>query len=218
MVRSDTTKPRDAGSEMAQLTTDFFQKILAIEGGYQNHPDDTGNYCNGQLIGTKFGMSAIAVGTWWGRCPSVQEMKDLTTADAQDFYAWYFDRYSLFQIQNQKFFELLANNTMGSPANAAKVAQRALNQIGFKVDVDGIFGPQTIDALNEAWQRYGAKAYNLIRKAWIEYLESLNRPQFIEGWLYRMNRYFPPIGVAGSIGFTITALTVIWIILKNKRA
>jgi len=122
---------------MAQLTNAFFQTILAIEGGFQNFPTDNGNYCGGELIGTKYGMSAVAVGSWLGRCPTAQEMKDLTTQDAFNFYAWYFDKYGLFQIQNQQLFELLANNTMGSPANAVKVEQRVLNQFGYNVAVDG---------------------------------------------------------------------------------
>ncbi len=201
---------------MAQLTPQFFATILAIEGGFQKMPSDSGNYCNSLLVGTKFGMSAVAVSTWLGRCPSEQEMRDLTHADAQAFYAWYFDRYNLFQIQNQQFFELLANNAMGSPGNAAKVAQRALNQMGYSVEVDGVFGPQTIGALNDAWKRYGAKAYNLIRDSWVDYLVSLNRPEFIEGWLIRMNKYFPPISTTGaSLGLALLVLYVGYRIVKR---
>lgn len=202
---------------MAQLTPQFFQTILKIEGGFQNNPADSGNYCNGQLVGTKYGMSAVAVQGWWGRCPSEQEMRDLTEADAQAFYAWYFDRYNLFHIQSQQFFELLANNAMGSPGNAAKVAQRALNQMGYNVSVDGAFGPQTISALNDAWKRYGTKAYNAIREAWVEYLKGLNRPEFIDGWLYRMNKYFPLIATTGvSIGVVLFLAIVGYKIFKKR--
>lgn len=162
-------------------------------------------------------MSAVAVGSWWGRCPSEQEMRDLTTDDAREFYAWYFDRYGLFQIENQQFFELLANNAMGSPGNAAKVAQRVLNQLGYSVAVDGAFGPQTISALNDTWRRYGAKIYNDIRQAWVEYLRGLNRPEFIDGWLYRMNKYFPPIATSGaSLGIALLVLYVGYRIIKKR--
>jgi len=203
---------------MAQLTNAFFQTILAIEGGYQNFPTDNGNYCGGELIGTKYGMSAVAVGAWLGRCPTVQEMKDLSTQDAFNFYAWYFDKYGLFQIQNQQLFELLANNTMGSPANAVKVEQRVLNQFGYNVAVDGQRGPQTIQAINQAWSKHGNQLYNAIREAWVQYLKSLNRPEFIDGWLYRMNKYFPPIATTGiSLGVALLALYVGYRLI-NKAA
>lgn len=201
---------------MANLTPDFFQNILTIEGGYQNHPADTGNYCDGQLIGTKFGMSAVAISQWWGRCPTVEEVQGLTQTDAFNFYGWYFDRYNLFQIENQRLFELLANNTMGSPANAAKIEQRALNKFGFDVAVDGIRGPETIQALNQAWRKFGPKIYNEIRNSWVQYLKGLNRPEFIQGWLYRMERYFPEIGTTGiSLGLALILLLIGYQTFKN---
>lgn len=203
---------------MAQLTAQFFQTILKIEGGFQNMPSDSGNYCNGQLVGTKYGMSAVAVATWWGRCPSEQEMQGLTQADAQAFYGWYFDRYNLFQIENQQFFELLANNTMGSPANAAKVAQRALNKLGYSVSVDGVYGPQTIGALNDAWKRFGPKIYNTVREDWVAYLKSLNRPEFIEGWMVRMNKYFPRLGTTAMGGAAMAGIALVLFLLAKKLA
>lgn len=204
---------------MAQLTSAFFQKILAIEGGYQNRADDTGNYACGQLIGTKYGVSAGAYQTWTGHCPTVAEIRDMETATAFNFYAWYFNLYNLYPIQAQQFFELLANNTMGSPANAAKVEQRALNKLGYSLAVDGVRGPATIAALNDAWQKNPAQIYNLIRQDWIEYLQSLNKPQFIQGWLYRLENYFPPIGAAAGIGMGAVVIGLILLYLtKNKRA
>ncbi len=202
---------------MAQLTPAFFQKILAIEGGYQNRADDNGNYACGALIGTKYGVSAVAYQTWVGHCPSVDEIKNMTTATAFDFYAWYFDRYNLYPIENQQFFELLANNTMGSPANAAKVEQRALNKLGYNVTVDGDRGAQTIAALNNAWRKNPAQVYNLIRTDWIAYLQGLNKPQFLDGWMKRLNIHFPPLGAAATGAGALLVLGII-IIIVSKRA
>jgi lysozyme family protein len=199
---------------MANLTPDFFQKILQIEGGYQNIASDNGNYACGQLIGTKYGVSAVAYSTWVNRCPTVDEMENLTEDTAFAFYSWYFDRYNLFQINSQQFFELLANNTMGSPTSAAKIEQQSLQQLGYKVDVDGVRGPQTIAALNDAWQRNPAAVYNLIRENWINYLKSLNKPQFLQGWLTRMEQ-FPPIAKT-STGIAIIVLIAIGLWIKSK--
>jgi lysozyme family protein len=212
---------------MAQLTPAFFATILKIEGGYQNRADDTGNYACGALVGTKYGVSAGAYQTWSGHCPTQAEMQGITEQTAFNFYAWYFDRYNLYQIENQQFFELLANNTMGSPAAAARAEQRALNELGFPVAVDGNRGPQTIQALNDAWRRDAAAIYNAVRQQWIDYLYSINKPQFIDGWLTRLNRYFPPITpsqvatgqvAAGSGVILIVIAAAAWFIFKNKRA
>lgn len=207
---------------MAQLTNSFFQTILKIEGGFQNHPGDNGNYCQGQLVGTKYGMSAVAVATWWGRCPTETEMRNLSESDAKSFYSWYFHQYNLYQIENQQLFELLANNTMGSPTNAARVEQRALNKFGYNVSVDGQRGPQTIAALNDAWRRHGVRFYNQVREDWVAYLVSLNRPEFIDGWLFRMNRYFPTLTAAASqrlgLGLVIILGVVALRIFKRQEA
>lgn len=201
---------------MAQLTPAFFQTILKIEGGYQDRADDNGNYACGQLVGTKYGVSAVAYQTWVGHCPTVGEIRDMSKDTAYNFYAWYFDRYNLYPIQSQQFFELLANNTMGSPTNAAKVEQRALNKLGYNVAVDGVRGYTTISALNAAWKKNPNQIYNLIRQDWIEYLKSIDKPQFLQGWLYRLDNYFPPIGAAGvGMGALLIGLVLLLFFIKK---
>lgn len=199
---------------MAQLTPQFFATILKMEGGYQNRPDDTGNYSCGVLAGTNMGVSAVALGTWLERCVSADDVRNLTRDEAFEFYAWYFDRYNLFEIEDQHFAELLMNNTMGSPAGAAKSEQRALNAMGYQLAVDGQRGPKTIAALNEAWKRDPSAIYNGVRSQWIQYLHNINKPQFIDGWLYRMNRFFPPLTIKtasfAGIGLALTLIYLVW--------
>ena len=201
---------------MAQLTPQFFQKILRIEGGYQAMPDDNGNWACGQLVGTKYGVSAVAYQTWVGRCPTKSEMESITEGTAFNFYSWYFHRYNLYPIENQHFFELLANNTMGSPTNAARVEQRVLNKMGYPVQVDGVRGPATLSALNAAWRSNPSAIYNNIRAAWIDYLKSLNKPQFLPGWLKRMN-HFPPMegGASGAAPIVVLAMAIALIMIAK---
>jgi len=202
---------------MAQLTPQFFGKILRIEGGYQANPDDNGNYACGQLVGTKYGVSAVAYQTWTGHCPTADEMKAITKDVAFQFYAWYFDYYNLYPIESQQLFELCANNTMGSPTNAARVEQRVLNQFGYSVAVDGVRGPGTISALNAAWRANPTAIYNGIRAGWIDYLKSLNKPQFLPGWLKRMDS-FPPLGMAGAgIGIALAITALFFFISKSLK-
>ena len=207
-------RPAQCTYDMAALTPSFFALILKIEGGYQAMPDDAGNYCAGNLIGTKYGVSAVAFSAWAGRCPTVAEMKALTTDTAFNFYSWYFHYYNLYPIESQKLFELCANNTMGSPANAARVEQKVLNQLGYSVTVDGVRGPATIAALNDAWRKNPATLYNGIRATWIEYLKSLNKPQFLPGWLTRLE-YFPPIGTAIGAGAALAILALLITFIKK---
>ncbi len=187
-----------------------------MEGGFQNRADDNGNWACGQLVGTKYGVSAVAFSTWAGRCPTTDEMQSLTEAQAWNFYAWYFDRYNLYPIESQTFFELLANNTMGSPTNAARVEQRALNKMGYPVQVDGVRGSATLAALNAAWRENPSAIYNAVRSEWIKYLESLNKPQFLGGWIYRMDTFFPPMSAA-VIGGGVALLLLLAVVLLKRR-
>jgi len=84
---------------MAQLTDEFFKKILAMEGGYQDNPHDRGNYSCGKLVGTNMGVSAVALSTWLRRCVTVDDVKNLSVTDAKNFYSWYFDFYGLLTLQ-----------------------------------------------------------------------------------------------------------------------
>lgn len=202
---------------MASLTNAFFTKILAIEGGYQDRADDTGNYnACGELTGTNMGASSVALSEWLGRCVTEDEVRGLTKNQAYNFYSWYFNRLNLFQVENQILFELLANNAMGSPTAAAKVEQRVLNQFGYQVAVDGVRGAQTIAAINAAWRKHGAQFYNAIRAGWIEYLKSLNKPQFLPGWLKRMTN-FPEIASSSGMGLGIALLILIVILTKKAN-
>lgn len=192
---------------MSQLTPQFFQTILKMEGDYQKMPDDNGNYSCGALVGTNMGVSGVALTDWYGRCVSEDEVRGLDQHTAFEFYAWYFDKYNLYHVQDQKFAEFLMNNTMGSPAGAARAEQKALNRLGYSVSVDGQRGPQTIQALNDAWKKNPAGIYNAVRGEWIKHLESINKPQFLDGWMIRLNKWFPPLSTTGaSLGSALLIL------------
>lgn len=55
-----------------------FATILQKEGGFQKDPNDRGNYANGKLIGTKYGISAAAYPTL--------DIPNLTIQQAKDIY------------------------------------------------------------------------------------------------------------------------------------
>lgn len=53
--------------------------VLRWEGGFQANPADVGNYYNGQLVGTKYGISAAS----WGH---LYDIPNLTIEQAKDIY------------------------------------------------------------------------------------------------------------------------------------
>lgn len=61
--------------------------VLEKEGGFQNNPADKGNYYKGQLIGTKFGISAAS---WGGQ----YDIPNLTVEQAKNIYAEHYWRKS----------------------------------------------------------------------------------------------------------------------------
>jgi len=181
---------------MAQLTDEFFKKILAMEGGYQDNPHDRGNYSCGKLVGTNMGVSAVALSTWLRRCVTVDDVKNLSVTDAKNFYSWYFDFYGLFDIADQRTFEIIANSTMGSPVALERIVNRRYDTKDFLLD--GRLSKAVIDGINNDDQ---LQLYNDIRYEWIEYLKNLNKPEFLEGWLKRMDKYYPPLGGAGGFKY-----------------
>ena len=67
---------------MADFNT-IWSRVLKDEGGYQTDTEDSGNYCENKLIGTKYGIAAINYKAYYGYCPTIQQMKDLTEAQAK---------------------------------------------------------------------------------------------------------------------------------------
>lgn len=170
-----------------------------MEGGYQNFKEDKGNVACGVQAGTNMGVSAVAYYTWTKRCPTQKDMEYLTQAEALQFYKWYWNFYNIDGINNQVIAELVMNNTMGAPKRAAEAEQRALQRLGYDVAEDGARGPITLAALNDAAQKNMPRLYNTIREEWVNYLLSLNNKKFEDGWMYRMNRFYPVMAGAEAV-------------------
>jgi len=60
--------------------------VFVGEGGYSTDRADTGNYYKGSFVGTNHGISAPVLATYLGRKPTVEDMKNLTKADAAAIY------------------------------------------------------------------------------------------------------------------------------------
>lgn len=117
--------------------------VLAHEGGYANDPDDPGG-------ATKYGISRRFMCAEFSGDYEDEDIEALSQAQATAIYkqCWW-DRYGYGAITDQrvatKVFDMAVN--LG-PTQAHKLLQRGLRAIGYSLDDDGIFGVNTLAAVN----------------------------------------------------------------------
>ena len=120
------------------------------EGGYTDNPNDSGNWTGGkigvgQLIGTKYGISAPVLSSNLKRVATLFDMQSLSHEDAMAIRKkLYWDKVKGNEINNQN----IANSIYDSAINmgvgtAIKLAQRAAS-----IDETGIMDQKTLKALN----------------------------------------------------------------------
>lgn len=144
---------------------DIADEIVAREGGFVNDPADPGGPTNfGVTLQTLRRLGIDLTGD--GRI-TVDDVKRLTREKAtQIFIEYYHDRPNLGALPEAlqpSVFDMYVN----AGANAVKVLQRLLNDMGFPCDPDGAIGPQTIRAAQmaqDAAPAYLADAYAIARR------------------------------------------------------
>lgn len=125
------------------------KQIIAREGGYVNDPDDPGGATNfGVTITTmrKLGLDLDNDGD-----VDVRDVQNLTREQAEAiFIKYYFEKPGIAQLPeplHASVFDMYVN----AGANAVKILQRLLRQMGQIVVVDGAIGPQTTEATLNAF-------------------------------------------------------------------
>lgn len=124
------------------------QEIVAREGGYVNDPDDPGGATNhGVTIHTmrRLGLDLTGDGQ-----VTTADVRRLTRDQAVGiFIEHYFTRPRIDDLPTPlqpSVFDMYVN----AGANAVKILQRLLRQMGFDIAVDGVIGPKTIAAAARA--------------------------------------------------------------------
>ncbi|MEP2029929.1 MAG: holin-associated N-acetylmuramidase [Paracoccaceae bacterium] len=141
------------------------REIVGREGGYVNDPDDPGGATNfGVTIHTmrRLGLDLNRDGK-----VNTIDVRALSRDQAVDiFVEHYFERPRIAELPkglHPSVFDMYVN----AGGNAVKILQRLLREMGFRVDVDGALGPQTIDATQKA-NKQGANeladAYGIARR------------------------------------------------------
>jgi lysozyme family protein len=178
------------------------EEIVAREGGFVNDPDDPGGATNfGVTIHTmrRLGMDLTGDGQ-----VDTADVRALTRAQAVDiFVTHYFHRPRidlLPPVLQPSVFDMYVN----AGANAVRILQRLLVEMGYDLTVDGVIGPQTARAARaaaEAAPDHIADAYGIARR---EYYYALGdrRPASRKyarrrdggkgGWIRRAEEFISP--------------------------
>lgn len=156
--------------------------IFSFEGGYSNHPNDSGGPTN----------MGITLKTWlnFGRDINLDgsidltDLKLITQADAETILRKYWDKCNADSIHSQSIANILVSWYWGS----GTVAIRKLQQL-VKVSPDGIAGPVTTKAINNANPVTLFYDYKLQKQLYLKRIcqqHPANKP-FLRGWLRRLS-------------------------------
>ncbi len=148
-----------------QSVREIAKEIVDREGGYVNDPDDPGGATNfGVTIHTmrRLGLDLDRDGD-----VDATDVKRLTRAQALDiFVTHYFERPLIAELPealHATVFDMYVN----AGANAIKILQRLLTEMGHPCVVDGALGPNSIQAARAAYgnaPEYLADAYGIARR------------------------------------------------------
>ncbi len=173
---------------MADFNT-FFPTLLKHEGGFVDNPKDPGGATNKGVTMKTFESYAREL---LGEEPTLENLKALTDEQAGKIYKkMYWDRVKGDDLEPQELADIVFDFYVNAGANASKLLQRTLNDMGQAIAVDGGIGQQTLTAIKnvnpiELYQRY--------KQGRIEYYENLveRNPKlkvFLKGWLNRVNSF-----------------------------
>ena len=131
-----------------QTVREIAEEIVDREGGFVNDPDDPGGATkHGVTIHTmrRLGLDLSGDGEI-----NVMDVKRLNRAHAvQIFITHYHDRPGIGQLPKvlrASVFDMFVN----AGGNAVRILQRLLVDMGFAIKVDGLIGPQTAQAAQDA--------------------------------------------------------------------
>ncbi|RMH69973.1 MAG: N-acetylmuramidase [Gemmatimonadetes bacterium] len=167
----------------------FIKTLLKHEGGFVDHPNDPGGATNKGITMNTFKQHAQSL---LGVEPTLDNLKALTDEQAAKIYKkMYWDRIKGDDMQLQELAEIVFDFYVNAGANASKLLQRVICDMGQQIAVDGGIGPATLRALNQLDQK---EVYRRYKKGRLEYYQNLceKNPKlkvFLKGWTNRVNSF-----------------------------
>ena len=199
------------------------QFVINEEGGYQDLTSDTGNYVDGVLIGTNYGISAPTLKSFLGRTPSKSDMENLSFEDSVLIYIQnYWNKINGDDIKNSSVALLIYDGSVNQGRGAMRgIIGKCMRALGSSISDSDVFTKAGIDKLNKLNQE---QLFNCIYQGRNTRYEA-GQSEFKQGHLRRLSkikferdRKFPTwaivsisVGVVSLITFSIYQLT------KNKK-
>lgn len=158
----------------------YAPKLLQLEGGYTNHPEDEGGPTN----------LGITLKTYREYCGQEKTIKDLQN---MSYGTWekimkdlYWDRVKGDEIENQSLAEIIADWAVNSGLTGVMKMQEV---VGCKPD--GIVGPITLSLINTSdaellfdriWKARQQFFINIVKR-------NPKKKVFMNGWMNRLNKF-----------------------------
>ena len=159
----------------------IFDYLLRVEGGYSDNKNDKGGK-------TKFGIIEEEARDFGYK----GNMQDLTKDFAKNIYLKkYYLGNKLDKVVNDKVALSICDWAVNSGRNGTKNAQIAINQLtNANLDVDGIIGNKTLEALNSADPEKFLEVYHNLQRIYYKGKVEADNTQerFLTGWLNRVQR------------------------------
>lgn len=157
------------------------------EKGISNHKNDLGGKTNDGITYDHYLAYCLPV---LRRKPTPEHFESLTKGEIMQFYARVWLRMGCDQINNPVLAGICFDFGFNS-GFAKREIQEVLIQLGYKIQADNIFGPQTIQALNHAHKLYRYNLIDLILSARLTYVTELcyrniTQLDFLKGWFNRI--------------------------------
>ncbi len=173
---------------------DYFDElighVLNVEGGFVDHPNDVGGATNKGITLNTFKLGAKE---YLGIEPTLENLKNLTIKQAKTLYRkMYWEPIDGSQIKDKQVAHIMFDMAVNSGVKTTvKYMQKTLNQIGNSLDVDGMMGPKTLNAINNA---NSEKLFNDFKKVRINLYKSIiakdpTQKVFEKGWMNRINSF-----------------------------
>lgn len=169
-----------------------YEGVSSSSDGYVDHPNDRGG-------ATKYGISYAFVKDtgdieFFDMNGDLKidkrDIQLLTFDKAVETYKKYFwDVFDLDEVEeNEKAFLIFDAAVNHGIKGATKLVQRSLNECGYSLKVDGIYGPKTKVALQECGVEDFIAAFQSKRTSLYQAIVANNPSQkvFLNGWLNRV--------------------------------
>lgn len=148
------------------------------EGGFANHPDDPGG-------ATNFGITLDTLSRWRGKPVSVEDVRNLTIEEAREIY--FANYWTPLRADEMPVSVALMTYNAGvnsGPSRGAKLLQKALNEHGQNLAVDGQIGKKTLTAVGQVDERRIIDSYAAAHESFYRGLRRFGT--FGRGWLNRL--------------------------------